>query len=40
MYWGETHRAWWDRAKDHQNALRTMDTSYAIVKHMINDRKG
>ena len=37
---GETHRAWWDRAKDHQNALRTMDTSYAIVKHMLNEHKG
>merc|ERR1711954_635291 len=34
IYWGETHRGWGDRAKEHLNALRTGDNKYALVKHM------
>ena len=33
LYWGETHRTWWDRAVEHRIALRTNDTSNALAKH-------
>ena len=36
VYWGETHRAWWDRYRDHQRALQNHNMDYAIVKHMAN----
>ena len=36
IYWGESHRSGWDRALDHQKALKVKDESYAIVKHAIN----
>ena len=40
VYWGETHRTWWDRSREHLKALTSNDESYAIVKHMINEHPG
>ena len=37
IYWGESHRSGWDRASDHQKALKTQNKAYAIVKHQLND---
>ena len=37
VYWGESHRAAIDRAQDHWTALETSNTSYAVVKHQMND---
>ena len=37
VYWGESHRAAIDRAQNHWTALETSNTSYAVVKHQIND---
>ena len=34
IYWGETHRTWWDRALEHRIALRSDDQSNALAKHM------
>ena len=34
VYWGESHRTWWDRFREHQDALANKNTDYAIVKHM------
>ena len=31
QYWGETHRTAWDRSRDHLQALRTKDDTYAVV---------
>ena len=36
IYWGETHRAWGDRQREHENALRNNNETYAIVKHQLN----
>ena len=33
VYWGESHRTWYDRSKEHSKALEKMDTNYGIVKH-------
>ena len=33
VYWGESHRTWYDRAKEHGKAIETGDTKYGIVKH-------
>ena len=33
VYVVETNRAWWDRQLDHTKAIRTMDNTYATVKH-------
>ena len=35
VYWGETSRSWWDRCLEHETALRTGNTKYAIVKHQL-----
>ena len=32
-YYGESHRALYDRAKDHFQALEKKDSTYAVVKH-------
>ena len=37
IYWGETHRTWWDRFSQHKRALETGDEMYAVVKHMMNN---
>ena len=36
IYWGKSHRTWWDRNSDHIQALRDSNTKYATVKHMMN----
>ena len=33
QYFGESHRAWYDRAKDRFQALEKTDSMYAVVKH-------
>ena len=33
VYIGESHRSWWDRAANHERALRTLDEEYATVTH-------
>ena len=33
VYWGESHRTWWDRSREHHQALLSGNKSYAIVKH-------
>ena len=33
VYIGESHRSWWDRAQDHDRALKSMDETYATVTH-------
>ena len=33
IYWGESHRTWGDRAREHVHALETGDLKYGIVKH-------
>ena len=38
-YWGESHRAFWDRALEHQKALDTLNEEYATVKHHLNHHK-
>ena len=35
VYWGETNRSWWDRYLEHETALRTSNSKYAIVKHQL-----
>ena len=35
MYYGESSRSWWDRARDHCQALVTKNKDYAVVKHWI-----
>ena len=35
LYFGESSRAWWDRARDHSQALKSKNKEYAIVKHWI-----
>ena len=40
VYWGESHRTWWDRAENHRVALDTGDLDYAVVKHMVNKHQG
>ena len=37
IYYGETHRAWYDRARDHAQALISRNQSYAIVKHWMTN---
>ena len=32
-YIGESNRTWYDRAREHSDALRTQNKKYAIVKH-------
>ena len=32
-YVGETHRSFWDRAREHQKALSDRDNKYAVSKH-------
>lgn len=32
-YIGETHRSFWDRAKEHHKALKDKDKIYAVMKH-------
>ena len=39
QYWGETHRAAWDRSRDHIQALKSRDDSYAVVKHWETDHQ-
>ena len=34
---GETHRSFWDRASEYQNALREKDESYGVVKHWLEE---
>ena len=36
IYWGESHRTWWDRSENHWMALESGDKEYAVVKHMAN----
>ena len=36
-YWGESHRSGWDRSRDHADALRSRDETYAVVKHWVKD---
>ena len=33
VYWGESHRTWYDRAREHGRGIATRDTNYGIVKH-------
>ena len=33
VYFGESSRSWWDRARDHTQALKAKNKDYAIVKH-------
>ena len=40
IYWGETHRTWWDRCQEHLRALDSGDESYATVKHMMIHHPG
>ena len=40
IYWGETHRTWWDRAQEHIKAIKTMDEAYPTVKHMMTQHPG
>ena len=37
QYIGETHRTYWDRAKEHTKALKDKDTSYGIMKHWVEE---
>ena len=39
-YWGESHRTWWDRSREHLNDLKSNNTDYAIAKHMPNCHQG
>ena len=36
-YVGESSRSWFDRSRDHSEALRTRNSTYAIVKHWEED---
>ena len=40
VYWGESHRTWFDRSENHKVALETGDKDYAVVKHMVNCHPG
>ena len=40
VYWEESHKTWWDRCLEHQEALEKWDPTYATVKHMINFHPG
>ena len=40
VYWGESHRAAWDRSSDHLQAIKVKDEKYAVVKHWLNDHPG
>ena len=37
QYIGESSRSFWDRARDHAQALEAKNTKYAITKHWLND---
>ena len=36
-YFGESGRAWWDRAREHAQALTSKNQNYAIVKHWLKE---
>ena len=36
IYFGESSRSWWDRSRDHNQALTTKNKDYAIVKHWLS----
>ena len=40
VYWGESHRSWWDRSQEHLVALDSGNKEYATVKHMLNKHQG
>ena len=37
QYIGESSRSFWDRSRDHQQALETANQKYAVVKHWLQD---
>ena len=40
IYLGESHRTWGDRQREHEQAIRKLDQSYATVKHTLEDHPG
>ena len=40
VYFGETHRTWGDRQREHQKALTTNNPTYATVNHQNEDHQG
>ena len=40
VYWGESHRAWVDRLAEHTHALKTLNPTYATVRHTLEQHPG
>ena len=40
IYWGESHRTWYDRSQEHGTALKNMDEKNPLVKHQMLHHPG